>query len=1040
MKLIAIALSSLALSAPAARAALPPNFFDELVTAVGQPTALAFTPDGRMLITRQTGTLRVFQNGALLPTPAITFPSASICTNFERGLLGVAVDPLFETNRFVYLFYTHRVDASSCSGSTTPRNRVSRFVLPATNVIDPASEVILVDNMPSPNGNHNAGDVQFGRDGFLYISVGDGGCDYASGCGSSGGANDAARDQHTLIGKVLRITRDGGIPAGNPFQGAGTARCNVTGGTTAGNRCQETFAWGLRNPFRLAFDPNAAGTRFFINDVGQNQREEIDLGQAGADYGWNCREGSSTNNTTGPCNPTPAGMVAPVYEYEHGEQIPGTTSPSSCNAITGGAFVPNGLWPGYDGTYIFSDYTCGWMVRLSAAGPPYTAADFATDLGDESAVALLFGPRGGSQALYYTTYADGGQIRRIYYDQTGNAPPTAVASGSPLSGSPPLNVTFSAAGSSDPNPGNTLTFFWTFGDGTPEAQTTSLTIPHTYTALGTYTATLRARDNLFAFSAPVTLQVQVGTNTPPVPTITTPAAGALFRVGQVVTLVGSALDQGSPLPASALSWQVLLHHDTHTHPYFGPATGNNLPFTTPGPEDLQAATNSFLEVRLTATDSGGLSTTLSRDFLPRKVNVTLATSPPGLTLNVNTTTAVTGPTTLVSWEGYGLAVAAPAQIGPGGVPYTFASWSDGGAASHTITTPAAAATFTAVFTPLTVNAGDASVTEGNAGTVTALVPVTLSASHTANVSVGWATADGTASAAAGDYLPGAGTLTFAPGSTSATVPVTVLGDLNAEVDEIVLVNLSSPAAAVIGNGSGEAVIRNDDAAQPPDPSAELAHGSRVLSTLTTQAGPQERIDWYRVSQKARSSYEVVVDAASGDLQPISLTRTAADGTTVRQTALPEGPSRARSLRWQNTGSAALDTELVRVQSGLCATSCGADDVYRVRAYDTTYSIPRFNNVGSQGTVLLIQNTRSAAVAGRVFFWSGAGGLLASQAFNLPSRGTFVLNTLTVAGLPGTSGTITVTSDAPYGTLVGKSVALEPSSGFSFDSPMLPRSR
>ena len=125
-----------------------------------------------------------------------------------------------------------------------------------------------------------------------------------------------------------------------PSRGPGTARCNVTGGTTAGNRCQETFAWGLRNPFRMAFDPNAAGTRFFINDVGQNQREEIDLGQAGADYGWNCREGSITNNTSGPCNPTPAGMVGPVYEYEHGEQIPGTTSPSSCNAITGGAFVP----------------------------------------------------------------------------------------------------------------------------------------------------------------------------------------------------------------------------------------------------------------------------------------------------------------------------------------------------------------------------------------------------------------------------------------------------------------------------------------------------------------------------------------------------------------------------------------------------------------------------------------------------------------------------------------------------------------------------
>ena len=104
------------------------------------------------------------------------------------------------------------------------------------------------------------------------------------------------------------------------------------------------------------------------------------------------------------------------------------------------------------------------------------------------------------------------------------------------------------------------------------------------------------------------------------------------------------------------------------------------------------------------------------------------------------------------------------------MPYTFASWSDGGAASHTIVTPATAATFTATFAPLTVDAGDVSVTEGDAGSVTAQVPVTLSTSHTANVSVAWATADGTASAAAGDYLPGAGTLTFAPGSTSATVP------------------------------------------------------------------------------------------------------------------------------------------------------------------------------------------------------------------------------------------------------------------------------
>jgi glucose/arabinose dehydrogenase len=1035
MKTSLAALSALALTASAAQAALPPNFFDELVTSVGSPTALAFTPDGRLLITRQTGSLRVF-DGTLLPTPAITFPSSEICTNFERGLLGVAVDPAFATNNFIYLFYTHRVDTSSCSGSTTPKNRVSRFVLPASNVIDPASEVVLIDNMPSTNGNHNAGDVQFGPDGLLYVSVGDGGCDYAG--GGCGGSNDASRDQHTLIGKILRITRDGGIPPGNPFQGPGTARCNVTGGTTAGNKCQETFAWGLRNPFRFAFDPNAAGVRFFVNDVGQNEREEVDLGQAGADYGWNCREGSVTNNTSGPCNPTPPGMVSPVYEYEHSEQIPGTTSPDSCNAITGGAFVPNGLWPGYDGAYIFSDYTCGWIVKLSA-GPPFTAADFATNLGDDSAVALLFGPREGSQALYYTTYSGGGQIRRIYYDQTGNQPPTAVIGANPLSGPPPLNVTFSAAGSSDPDPGDTLTYFWDFGDGTPEAQTTAVTIPHSYGTAGTYTATLRARDNHFAFSSPVTLPIQVGTNTPPVPTITTPASGALFRVGQSVTLVGSATDQGVPLPSSALTWEVLLHHDVHTHPFLGPVSGNNIPFVAPAPEDLLAATNSYLEVRLTATDSGGASATVTRDFMPHKVNVTLATEPPGLTLTVNTINTMTGPTTFVSWEAYALAVQAASQVGPGGIYYTFGSWSDGGAASHTIVTPASAATFTATFDPLAANAGNVTVTEGNAGNVVAQVPVTLSTASPQAVTVAWSTADGTASAAAGDYLPGSGTVTFAAGATSTTVPVTVVGDLNGELDETVLVQLSSPTGAVIGDSPGEALIENDDVLAGPAPDSELAHGSIVTGALPTQPGPVEQIDWYRISQKLRSSYEVVLDAASGDIQPVSLARVAADGTTVRQNATPAGTGPARSLRWQNTTSSTLDTEFVRVQSGLCTTSCGSDDVYRLRMYETTYSIPRFSQ-SAQGTVLFLQNTRNSTVNGRLFFWSQTGTLITSQSFSLAARRLQVLNLTTISALANTMGSITVTNDAPYGTLVGKAVAIDSANGFTFDTPMVPRPR
>jgi glucose/arabinose dehydrogenase len=252
---------------------LPPGFSDSTVADVASPTALAFTPDGRLLIAVQAGRLWVYQNGVLSPTPALEL--TGICTNSERGLLGVAVHPGFAATGHVYLYYTAG-SAGSCV------NRVSRFVLSEGNVL--GDEFVLVDNVPSPNGNHNAGDLHFGKDGFLYISVGDGGCDYAdpNGCAA---LNDAARDPHVLVGKVLRITPTGEIPLGNPFVGPDSARCNVSGQTAPGNKCQETFVFGLRNPFRMAVDLNAAGTRFYINDVGGSTWEEVDLGQAGADYG-----------------------------------------------------------------------------------------------------------------------------------------------------------------------------------------------------------------------------------------------------------------------------------------------------------------------------------------------------------------------------------------------------------------------------------------------------------------------------------------------------------------------------------------------------------------------------------------------------------------------------------------------------------------------------------------------------------------------------------------------------------------------------------
>ena len=673
--------------------AVPPDFEDALVASVGGPTALAFTPDGRLLITTQGGQVRVYQNGALLATPALNL-AARLCTNSERGLLGVAVDPQFATNRFVYFYYTFNKFGVCPTGQPTnasnPVNRVARFVLADNNTISLASETILIDNIHSPNGNHNGGDLHFGKDGFLYISVGDGGADYAGNSGGAG-ANDAARDRHVLLGKILRITRDGGVPPDNPFTGANTGRCNTTGITTAGNWCQEIFATGLRNPFRIAFDPNAPNTRFFINDVGQNVWEEIDEGIAGADYGWNVREGHCANNSTTNCGAPPAGMTNPIFDYQH----TGNCSAGGVfgNSITGGAFVPAGVWgAAYDNSYVFGEYVCGKIFRIAPNGSGgYTASEFATGLGGSSAVAMIFGPFENTQALYYTTYANGGQIRRIRFTGTTNRNPTASATANPTSGDAPLTVVFDASGSSDPD-GDALTFSWNFGDG---ATGSGATVSHTYNTAGTYNALLTISDGRGG-TATAGVRIDAG-NTAPSPVINTPTGTQLFRVGEIITLNGAATDaQDGNLPDNRLTWEVILHHNNdHTHPFVPATSGNNIAFTAPAPEDLAAATGSFLEIRLTATDANGLSATVVRNFQPRRVNITLATNPSGLNLTVNGGNVI-GPTTFVSWDGYALNVNAPDQT-IGATSYVFQTWSDGGARAHTIITPPAAATYTATF-------------------------------------------------------------------------------------------------------------------------------------------------------------------------------------------------------------------------------------------------------------------------------------------------------------------------------------------------------
>ena len=218
----AVAVPVVDLEAPAVEAAtnLPAGFTDSLVANTGPGTGIVGMPDGTVMMLEQTGSVRLIRGDVLLPTPALTM-SLSGCNGGERGLLGVALDPDFKANGFVYLYFTR--PAAAPGGCV---NRVSRFTMTGDS-IDPDSEVILVDNISSVAGNHNGGDLEIGGDGFLYISVGR--CRQRPSW-LTPGPNNAAQDLSLLNGKILRVVPSTGEPApGNPLSGPGTASCRVRG-------------------------------------------------------------------------------------------------------------------------------------------------------------------------------------------------------------------------------------------------------------------------------------------------------------------------------------------------------------------------------------------------------------------------------------------------------------------------------------------------------------------------------------------------------------------------------------------------------------------------------------------------------------------------------------------------------------------------------------------------------------------------------------------------------------------------------------------
>ncbi len=774
---------SRSMSTPAQAAIVPDNFVDELVTSISSPTALGFTPDGRMLITRQTGEIRVFENGTLLPTPAINLKSVNgqrlICIDQERGVLGLAVDPNFAQNQYIYVFYTFDVGNSPADSDRTcprqapspinPVNRVVRFTLPPSNIIDPASQVILVSNIQSNWGHHNAGNLQFGTDGYLYISTGDGGAH----------STDSQAVDH-INGKILRIKTDGSYPTDNPYANdPNVQRCGDPNGLPAAPRvCGEIFAKGFRNPFRFSIQPET--NKLYANDVGQADWEEINEVEAGKDYGWDDQQGPCPYPPlqAEQCGSQPATMTYPLHTYHHD---------SGCAAITGGAFVPTGAWPApYSGKYLYADYVCGTIFRLEQV-TGYTLAqsgiylhnqqgvEFVSGLGNSSAVGMIFGPYESTQALYYTNYADGGQIRRIRYTGTANRPPEAILAATPTVGTLPLLVNFSAVASSDPD-NDPITYDWDFGDGQVLTGSLSATIQHTYTTLGIYTATLIVRDDQGLTSPQVTQRIDVG-NTAPVPVISVPAVTDRFTVGQIIELQGSATDANEgTLADDKLTWQVTQFHfnsqnpeNTHSHPYMPPITGNNLSVIAPDMEDIYS-NDSYLEIKLTATDSLGASTTITRVWQPSQVDFGVTTHPQGLILRLGRSVAEMStltPRTFGVWEGSRIFIDIEAQQPLNNLPYQFISWSNSGNISHTVTVGATPETLSAIFapiytptaTPTTLPTTTSTPTNTGAPTNT-VTPTSTATSTDAPVSTGTATST----------TPSLPTVTF----TSTSIPTLTL--------------------------------------------------------------------------------------------------------------------------------------------------------------------------------------------------------------------------------------------------------------------------
>ena len=568
-----------------------PAGFTETVLAsdLTSPTTLDIEENGRIWVAYQDGRIEVIEPGGSGTTLAHQLDADG---SAEHGLQGIELDPNFETNNYIYVYYT--------ANSPEPHNRLSRLTVNPTteNTILPGSEVPLID-LPnlSDYGNppwHIGGAIHFNLDGTIMVQVGE--------------SQQAAlsQDLDSPLGKILRVNPDGSIPTDNPFYDA-------SDGLT-----WRDYIWssGLRNPFAGDLHPTTG--QYFVADVGAGSWEEInDATLPGLNFGWPSTEGAF-NQAQFP------DFTQPVHAYSH----------SNGCAITGGAFNVGGTNPfpaEYSEQFFFAEF-CRGEIRYIDPNNPGSATVFATAA--DFPMNIEFGPDG---ALYYISRGAGaggapgietGTVRRIA--SSVDVPPQVVSHPDDQLASVGFDAEFavSAAGTGP------LSYQWQVStngvDFDEIAGATSETLLLGSVSIGDNGNMYRVVvTNLLDSEISDAATLTVTTDTPPAPFFTLPELDSVYRAGDILAFSGGATDlEDGNLSAADLTWRIDFHHNVHSHPVVPPTAG-----ITEGQITIPTATETdddvWYRVTLTATDSAGLTTTTFRDVFPLKSDFVVQTNMPG---------------------------------------------------------------------------------------------------------------------------------------------------------------------------------------------------------------------------------------------------------------------------------------------------------------------------------------------------------------------------------------------------------------------------